>query len=173
MTPQQIAANPVLFEAEVLNLLTQMLTGATDDADATEQQLAKSGRVPFRAALIERLQAMRGTLIGVNPSGTPTFAGVQGQDATGTNVAGTTFTVSGGQGTGTGAAGVVDIATAPAGSSGSAANALVTAARFDASTTATHTRMLIWDVDNGALERVTVGAADSGGAGFKLLRIAN
>lgn len=46
-------------------------------------------------------------------------------------------------------------------------------ARFDASATATHTRLLIYDVDNGQLERVTVGAADSGGAGFKVLRIAN
>lgn len=173
MSPQQIAANPVLFEAEVLNLLAQMLTGATDDADATEQQLAKSGRVPFRAALIERLQAMRGTLLGVNPSGTPTFAGVQGQDATGTNVAGTSFTISGGQGTGTGAGGTVDINISPVGSSGSTLNGLANAARFDATTTAGQTRMLIWDVDNNILERISVGVADSGGSGFKLLRIPN
>lgn len=46
-------------------------------------------------------------------------------------------------------------------------------ARFDMSTTATHTRFMIYDVDNGTLERVTVGAADSGGAGFKVLRIPN
>ena len=46
-------------------------------------------------------------------------------------------------------------------------------ARFDGSVTAGTTRFLIYDVDNGALERVTVGAADSGGAGFKLLRIPN
>lgn len=45
--------------------------------------------------------------------------------------------------------------------------------QLDKSATATHTRMLIWDVDNGQLERVSVGAADSGGAGFKLLRIPN
>lgn len=45
--------------------------------------------------------------------------------------------------------------------------------RFDQSATATHTRLLVWDVDNGQLERVTVGAADSGGAGFKVLRIPN
>ena len=46
-------------------------------------------------------------------------------------------------------------------------------ARFDASATAGNTRLLIYDVDNGALERVTVGAADSGGTGFKVLRIPN
>lgn len=36
-----------------------------------------------------------------------------------------------------------------------------------------NTRLLIYDVDNGQLERVTVGAADSGGSGYKLLRIPN
>tara|TARA_R100001244_G_scaffold132394_1_gene108857 strand:- start:5873 stop:7678 length:1806 start_codon:yes stop_codon:yes gene_type:complete len=35
------------------------------------------------------------------------------------------------------------------------------------------TRLLVYDIDNGQLERVSVGAADSGGVGFKLLRIAN
>ena len=46
-------------------------------------------------------------------------------------------------------------------------------ARVDSSVTAGQTRLLIYDVDNATLERVTVGAADSGGSGFKLLRIAN
>ena len=44
---------------------------------------------------------------------------------------------------------------------------------FDESETVGNTRFLIYDVDNGTLERVTVGVADSGGAGFKVLRIAN
>jgi len=35
------------------------------------------------------------------------------------------------------------------------------------------TTLLLWDVDSGALQRVSVGAADSGGTGFKLLRIPN
>lgn len=39
--------------------------------------------------------------------------------------------------------------------------------------TAGNTGMMLYDVDNNTLERVTVGAADSGGAGFKMLRIAN
>lgn len=60
-----------------------------------------------------------------------------------------------------------------------AANALGVAAnggevaRFDANATAGETRFMLYDVDNGALERVTVGVADSGGVGFKLLRIPN
>lgn len=41
------------------------------------------------------------------------------------------------------------------------------------SVTATETRLKVYDVDNAALETVTVGVADSGGAGFKVLRIPN
>ena len=48
-----------------------------------------------------------------------------------------------------------------------------TAAKFDDDGTAGNTRFLVYDVDNAQLERVSVGAADSGGAGFKVLRIAN
>lgn len=47
------------------------------------------------------------------------------------------------------------------------------ALRTDWSSTAGQTRLLVYDVDNATLERVTVGAADSGGAGFKVLRIPN
>lgn len=46
-------------------------------------------------------------------------------------------------------------------------------ATIDTSTTAGDTRFMIYDVDNATLERVTVGIADSGGAGFKLLKIPN
>ena len=48
-----------------------------------------------------------------------------------------------------------------------------TAITVDASTTAGQTRFFLYDVDNGTVERVTVGSADSGGTGFKLLRIPN
>jgi len=46
-------------------------------------------------------------------------------------------------------------------------------ARFDGDATSGNTRMLLWDVDAGALVRVSVGAADSGGSGFKVLRVPN
>ena len=44
---------------------------------------------------------------------------------------------------------------------------------FVNSTTATHTRFLLYDVDNGQMERVSVSGADSCEAGYKCLRIAN
>jgi len=46
-------------------------------------------------------------------------------------------------------------------------------ARIDNDNTAGNTRFMIYDVDNGTLERVSVGAADSGGSGYKVLRINN
>lgn len=45
--------------------------------------------------------------------------------------------------------------------------------QVDKSATATHTRILLYDVDKAVLSRVTVGINDSGGAGFKLLRVPN
>jgi hypothetical protein len=47
------------------------------------------------------------------------------------------------------------------------------AVQVDANATAGNTRLLVYDVDNATLERVSVGAADSGGTGFKVLRIPN
>jgi len=43
----------------------------------------------------------------------------------------------------------------------------------DGSVVARDTRFFLFDVDNNQLERVSVGIADSGGVGFKLLRIPN
>lgn len=45
--------------------------------------------------------------------------------------------------------------------------------RLDFDATAGNTRMMLWDVTAGSLKRVSVGAADSGGSGFKVLRVAN
>lgn len=45
--------------------------------------------------------------------------------------------------------------------------------RVDGTATAGQTALMLYDVDNATLERVTVGAADSGGVGFKVLRIPN
>jgi len=43
----------------------------------------------------------------------------------------------------------------------------------DGNATAAQTRLLIYDIDNATSSRVSVGAADSGGAGYKVLRIPN
>lgn len=54
------------------------------------------------------------------------------------------------------------------------AAALAEVARFDkGGGTAGNTGMMLYDVDNNTVERVSVGAADSGGTGYKVLRIPN
>lgn len=45
--------------------------------------------------------------------------------------------------------------------------------QVDGDNTAGNTRMLLYDVNSGTTQRVSVGANDSGGAGFKVLRIPN
>lgn len=104
----------------------------------------------------QKLKAMDAS---AGTGGNLTLAGGNGSGTGGALV------LAGGTGTAT-AGGVVNVQTA-------VTTTLVDAARFDASTTATHTRFFLYDVDNATLERVTVGAADTGGAGFKVLRIPN
>jgi len=48
-----------------------------------------------------------------------------------------------------------------------------TVLQVDTSGTAGDTRLLLWDVSAGSLVRVTRGAADSAGSGFRVLRIPN
>lgn len=60
----------------------------------------------------------------------------------------------------------------------SIAGALAERLRVDAGVVAgaavsTTIGLMVWDVDGAALKRVSVGANDSGGAGYKLLRISN
>lgn len=49
----------------------------------------------------------------------------------------------------------------------------VSSAMFDNNTTSGNTRFLLYNVDNGLMERVSVGVVDSGGSGFKVLRMPN
>jgi hypothetical protein len=62
----------------------------------------------------------------------PVGQAIQATGGSGGNVAGGNLTVAGGQGTGSGAGGTILLKTAPAGSSGSSANALTTAATIGA-----------------------------------------
>jgi len=75
----------------------------------------------------------------------------------------TTFTLPDGAGS----------AGAPLITNGSNTLSWSTAIKVDNDSTAGNTRFFLYDVDNATLERVTVGIADSGGTGFKLLRIPN
>jgi len=76
-------------------------------------------------------------------------------------------------GTGNAAPGRVNLQTGVAGASGAAAQAARTGAAVQSSATAGDTDLLVFDVNNATLARVTVGAANSGGVGFKVLCIPN
>lgn len=53
------------------------------------------------------------------------------------------------------------------------AGSLAARMQLDAGNGADSTGLLLWDVNSGALKRVEVGAADTGGTGYRVLRIAN
>jgi hypothetical protein len=91
----------------------------------------------------------------------------------GADKAGANVIFQAGMGTGAGAPGAVRLSVGiQTGTSSTVQTARVgLEVRF--SSTALDTYLMIWDVDNAVLERVSVGAADSGGAGFKVLRIPN
>lgn len=91
----------------------------------------------------------------------------------GANIAAGSLTIQSGLGTGTGASSVINLASSIPVGAGSTLQTARTGFRMSPSTTAGQTDIMIYDVDNATLERVTVGAADSGGVGFKLLRIPN
>ena len=93
--------------------------------------------------------------------------------ATTNNLAMGNLTIIAPRGTGNATPGAVLFQTGVPGASGNTLQTARTGAGVSASTTARDTDLLVYDVDNATLERVTVGAADSGGVGFKVLRIPN
>lgn len=103
----------------------------------------------------------------------PVAVTYHGTGGSGTNIVGANIAIAGGKGTGTGTPGCVVIQTSVAGSSGATPQTLSDACKFDGNTTSGETRMLLLDIDAGTLKRVSIGSADSGGTGFKVLRVPN
>ena len=91
----------------------------------------------------------------------------------GTNTAGQPVRICSGRSTGIALPGTIDLQVSPPGVSGSSFNTLTTVAQVDGSTTSGGTRFLLWDIDAGSLKRVFLGANDSGGTGYKMLRVEN
>ena len=90
-------------------------------------------------------------------------------------MAGGALHIAGGRGTGTAPGGEIELQTAPAGTvSQNRKNPLKSALRVDADFAVTNgTPLLLWDNRTGKLQRVMVGAPDSGGPGFRALIIPN
>lgn len=75
--------------------------------------------------------------------------------------------------TGAGAPGVMNFQTAPIGAAGNVVQTARTGLQVAASNVLEDTDILVFDVTAAVLKRVTRGALNSGGAGFRLLLIAN
>lgn len=88
------------------------------------------------------------------------------------NVAGA-LTLQAGLSTGAGASPAVNLNVGIVQASGATVQTSRTGVACSHTAVATETYLMVYDVDNATLERVSVGAPDSGGLGFKVLRIPN
>lgn len=114
-------------------------------------------------------------VIGAGNTHTASLGGltIRGTDGSGSNVAMGNLTIIAPRGTGNAASGQIALQVGVVQASGSTSQTARTGVGVADSVTAGDTYLLVYDVDNATLERVTVGAADSGGVGFKVLRIPN
>lgn len=94
-------------------------------------------------------------------------------NGSGANVAAGSLTIQAGLSTGNAASAAVNLAVGVPGAAGAALQAALTGVACSHSVTAGDTLLMVYDVNGAALRRVSVGANDSGGVGFKLLRIPN
>jgi hypothetical protein len=97
----------------------------------------------------------------------------QGGGASGTNIAGTSVVWAAGRSTGSATPATLTVQTTTVGSSGTTIQTLRDAIKVDGNVTASETPLLLLDIDKGTLQRVSIGASDSGGTGFKVLRVPN
>ncbi len=109
-----------------------------------------------------------------NPAASsPSPSYIRGEVALGTDIEGRALNLSAGIGTGSAstASTIIGFFTPVAGSSGSTQQSLIERVRINSTLDAT--LLPLWINHNGTLKQVQVGAADSGGTGFRMLRISN
>lgn len=115
-------------------------------------------------------------VVGRGDTHTATLGGLTIRCTNGTttaNLAMGDLTIIAPRGTGNALNGAINLQSALIGGAGAGLQVARTGFQVLASAAAADTDCLIFDVNNAILARITVGAAGSGGAGFKLLRIPN
>jgi hypothetical protein len=106
-------------------------------------------------------------------SGTPPSLLFRLTNSIGTDIAGGSLTLQAGLGTSAGVPGAVKFSVGVQTATGATLQASRVGAQVQYSATAGDTYLLVYDVNGANLRRVSVGANDSGGVGFKVLRIVN
>lgn len=155
------------------------VVGETSTATHAHNVLLGSGLASFQAntAIIgeNRFSTVLNTVVLGSIDASPNMGNLtlRLSNQSGTNKAAPQLTIQTGLGTGTGALSQISFNTSVVAAAGTTLQTAQERMRLDGTVVAGNTALMIWDVDNGTLERVTVGAADSGGVGFKLLRIPN
>lgn len=94
-------------------------------------------------------------------------------NANGSDVVAGNVVITAPRSTGNAASGRIDLSTGVPTASGTTLQTARVGAAVQATTTAENTDLLVYDVTGATLKRVSRGAADSGGVGFRLLRIPN
>ena len=114
-------------------------------------------------------------LFGAVAVASPKLSYVQGQASVGTDVAGGGVDIRAGAGTGAGTRATVSVSVPALTSSGATTQTHVTAARWDALETTDAGTMLVafWNGAAWVEKRVFLGASDSGGTGYRMLRVLN
>ncbi len=106
-------------------------------------------------------------------AGPPSAVTIRLTNSTNNDTAAGALTLQAGLSTGNAVSPAVQLNVGVVTASGGALQASRTGVACSHTAVATETYLMLYDVDNATLERVTVGAADSGGVGFKVLRIPN
>lgn len=156
------------------------VVGETSASTHAHTILLGSGLSSFQANTCQIGQSRFSNTIGTfvfggnnTDANAPASYSVRFTNQSGSNKNAPTVVITAGLGTGTGTLSTIGFVTSVVAASGVTQQTSQERMRLDGTTTAGQTAMLLWDVDNATLERVTVGAADSGGVGFKVLRIPN
>lgn len=112
-------------------------------------------------------------IIGGGSSSTPYTTMYTACAGSGTNIGGARLNIAAGVGTGNATPAILCLQSTTAGASGATAQTLRDCLHVDGNTTSGETPLLLLDLAAGTMKRVSIGAADSGGTGYKVLRVPN
>jgi len=145
------------------------------DGDTGTQMGSSDTAVMLRASsiLVGKLKSGHAYFGNGETNAIPATYTINGTGGAGTNIAGAGLKLAPGKSTGNATPAKFTIQRTVALGSGTTLQSLVDGFEIDGNTTAGETPMLLLDITAGTMRRVSIGVADSGGVGFRVLRIPN